>query len=408
MDPELFARLVDVSILEQYECSICAGVQIDPMAPSQCKHVFCGVCIGKWLGSGHQTCPMCRAVINQHNALVSRKDVQRAIEALPARCPQCDWIGALGKNARAWHQHMATTHNRVQPLGNCDENAAWTAACREHWAIQRAKVDVRIPPWQWATPEADTRTLIELAALLARQDHPAHLVVDYHHHHQAYIHLWNERTQQFMRACHSQFLDTLTLTGVKQNGENWTTLIVPSASDTAIVGHRGELFVWLAQQMAKKPQLFFDATLYALPIHEREQAILNLCVSHPRARNDQPLLQLVMASEPTTGIPLVDVFRGATATNGDLPELVYRVPPRSDAMVEDDEYRDLIADAHINLPDQLVGANTRNDFSWTCLGITLLANNQWSLTTRCTQILVRPLALLAPASSARWRRRRKK
>jgi hypothetical protein len=159
----------------------------------------------------------------------------------------------------------------------------WLVRAREYWVQRRAHIDARTPPWQWAVPEMDTRTLPELAALLARQDHPAHLVIEETEARKlAHVHVWNERTQQFMRACHLQFLDALTLTGIQQFGPQWNTVIVLSPADATIVGHRDTLFQWLTQQLAKEPAYFFPAVA--------PQAILDLCASHPCAPGNHQLM----------------------------------------------------------------------------------------------------------------------
>jgi hypothetical protein len=103
-------------------------------------------------------------------------------------------------------------------------------------------------------------------------------------------------------------------------------------------------------------------------------------------------------------MPLIDVF---CADNDEIkPEIVYRVPSRLDDM-DDETYHDLVADAHINLPNHLVIPGSRNNFSWTWLGLELPVQPgfTWSLTTRCTQILVCPPRPSIKLPSHRWRRR---
>ncbi|KAJ9473228.1 E3 ubiquitin-protein ligase RMA1 [Diplonema papillatum] len=43
-----------------FDCGICMDKARDPVV-TQCGHLFCWHCLGKWLDHGHADCPICKA-----------------------------------------------------------------------------------------------------------------------------------------------------------------------------------------------------------------------------------------------------------------------------------------------------------------------------------------------------------
>jgi len=437
-DPELFADLTDVRILEEFVCCICACLQLDAVNTSGCGHSFCRGCIDTWLGSGKNTCPLCRAPTpgpGQHNALRENLNVRRAIEALPVRCTdmvaaaqeeegegshRCGWIGILGPRGETWCRHVMVEHKRANPLAPVVVVAPPVVVPvpdgdglqqrRARWEERRAAAEAALPLWEWASRvDGDILTLPELARLLVHPDHPAHLslarAVD-DTPRMAYIHVWNERTQKFMRTTHHQTLDARNVSGLyhQERFYEWSVSVqLLDPADAAVWGGaRGTLLRWMARELAQNYQLFFPAAspdyhgmLNRLSLEDRTTFVLEKCTLWQQQQRQRqmavlanrppppPMLLLKIESDRRRNLPLVHIFQ---QVNGELSPPLY-----SAAIVERDNE---------NAPDprQLVRSLEQQDTDWTLLGLYLgHPDNRWSLVNRCTAIHVKPAAAaLAP------------
>ena len=90
------AQFAENQDLEKYACAICTSVRKETTS-LPCNHFFCRECIGRWVVTGHKSCPYCRANFNGH---MDMKTTQPdSVQYLQTKCTNagCMWTGALGK-----------------------------------------------------------------------------------------------------------------------------------------------------------------------------------------------------------------------------------------------------------------------------------------------------------------------
>lgn len=125
IDASLFKSLEIAKQIDKYTCAICNTICREAVE-SSCGHLFCQVCIEKWLEKKAE-CGMCRAPIlpskggkrkwELHPALF----VRRQIAALELNCchKECTWSGQLGLNQEGLDnhlQHFCEFHPRPCPF----------------------------------------------------------------------------------------------------------------------------------------------------------------------------------------------------------------------------------------------------------------------------------------------------
>ena len=52
----------------RFECNVCLEDVIQPIV-TQCGHLYCWPCLYRWLNTGHNTCPICKAGISEENVI---------------------------------------------------------------------------------------------------------------------------------------------------------------------------------------------------------------------------------------------------------------------------------------------------------------------------------------------------
>jgi hypothetical protein len=99
--------------LESYQCGICSLICKDTVKLTGCGHSFCRECIGRWVVSGHNTCPYCRATFLGHADMKS-VDLDPVL-MLQVQCDNqgCDWIGALGNRGHHKREECAQEDRRI-------------------------------------------------------------------------------------------------------------------------------------------------------------------------------------------------------------------------------------------------------------------------------------------------------
>jgi hypothetical protein len=464
-DVDLFAGLTDVLILQEFECCICAGVQLDVKTATACQHSFCGGCIDKWL-SEHDTCPLCRAPTpgpGDCNAVRPNANAQRFLDSLPVRCTEvvadeqggsphrCGWLGVLGPRGDIWRQHVVSAHGCADPIDKMvyvpaaapiepapeqlDVAAllrALGAFAREvrrdqprpqemaedrraRWAALHAERLADLPVWRWATPADDVISLADLERLLADEAHPAHLSLaraNAEGPRMAYIHVWNERTQCFMRGCQFQMRDMRTLGGLQYQKpfREWSAaLVLEEAAHMRVMGPNGCLVKWMARQLAVDYRLFFpmaSAAIDGMSLEARTTYFLDACALQVQAAQaaecaaansaraaPPPILRLKIQTNRVLGdLPEVEVFRLRDANDLD-PSCVYAAL-RQHPGEADDAFRARVIAEHFDDPHGLVQPHTRNHYAWALMGAVIMAKDRWSLVTRCQQIVLSPPRLM--------------
>ncbi|KAL3689493.1 hypothetical protein R1sor_015802 [Riccia sorocarpa] len=61
---------------EEHQCSVCLcdfEAEEEVFQLPQCSHIFHKECLGKWLGHGHTTCPLCRSTLASEELLEKRR-----------------------------------------------------------------------------------------------------------------------------------------------------------------------------------------------------------------------------------------------------------------------------------------------------------------------------------------------
>ncbi|KAL2631636.1 hypothetical protein R1flu_016322 [Riccia fluitans] len=68
---------------EEHQCSVCLcdfEGEDEVFQLPQCSHIFHKECLGKWLGHGHTTCPLCRSTLASEELLEKRRNVDGTLQ----------------------------------------------------------------------------------------------------------------------------------------------------------------------------------------------------------------------------------------------------------------------------------------------------------------------------------------
>lgn len=74
------------SFSKKHECSICLKIGVNEYVTTlQCSHLFHVECIAKWLRENHNTCPMCRHVLYEADAVAVQPPMVRLYPTISTR-----------------------------------------------------------------------------------------------------------------------------------------------------------------------------------------------------------------------------------------------------------------------------------------------------------------------------------
>jgi len=102
---------------QRFECNVCLEDVREPIV-TQCGHLYCWPCLYRWLNTGHNSCPMCKAGISEENVIPlfirgsqqdprTKKDVPNRPNAhRPEPSPMGPRVGGLDPNT----QQMSTAY----------------------------------------------------------------------------------------------------------------------------------------------------------------------------------------------------------------------------------------------------------------------------------------------------------
>jgi hypothetical protein len=460
---------LDVKTTTSCQHSFCGGC-IDKWLN---KHDTCPLCRAPTPGPGDRNAVLADAasqqvidslpvrctmmVVEKINAAATQEQGAAAVAAAEpseAAVPRhrCGWLGVLGSRGETWRQHVMNEHGCADPIDamkyvlepvpvavpnaelvrdlllaildlpappHPELFAARNVVVerRARWVALHAEREAALPAWSWASPLEDVIELADLERLLTDKVHPAHLSLaraEPDKPRMAYVHVWNERTQKFMRSCQIQTTNARSVGGLQQfapqnhpraAGDWSVSLVLEQEADARIIGPDGCLVRWMARQLATDYRLFFPTAgphLDRMTIDARTAFFLDQCTprgnqvaAQPGRPVPHPVLRLKLPTNQVLGsLPQVDVFRmpvAAAAAAARQPDLVYSIPYRGPGDT-DDAFRARVAAKQFEDPAHLVQPWARADYAWVLMGAILLDSARWSLANRCTQILVQPVA----------------
>lgn len=109
-------ELVDGSLLERYQCSVCMKLLRDARLTECCGQHFCDTCFQQWFEK-NKTCPHCRAA--ECKSMLNKEKI-RDVNQLRVRCTNrekgCAWEGELG----GLKDHLQSDNGCDYEIVTCD------------------------------------------------------------------------------------------------------------------------------------------------------------------------------------------------------------------------------------------------------------------------------------------------
>jgi len=127
---------------QEYICPICHLVYREPVHSDNglgnddepCGHLFCDVCIRRWLDS-NSSCPQCRKNLTQDH-LRPDMNLRRKIRGLTAKChidsKRCSLKGAIGKDGIWWREHELVCDYKLLECPACKKGKYERKTLYEH------------------------------------------------------------------------------------------------------------------------------------------------------------------------------------------------------------------------------------------------------------------------------------
>mmetsp|Transcript_1157 Transcript_1157/g.2055 ORF Transcript_1157/g.2055 Transcript_1157/m.2055 type:complete len:247 (+) Transcript_1157:184-924(+) len=112
--------------LAPFECNICFELANDAVI-TLCGHMYCWVCLYRWVSRGHQECPVCKGVVDKDNVipLYGRGETSSRTDTSAATCAFSKAITTPTPN-RPSSQRTSLNTERVQGSGGANNDGTGT------------------------------------------------------------------------------------------------------------------------------------------------------------------------------------------------------------------------------------------------------------------------------------------